>query len=61
MKEIEIKVRIDEHGNRIASITKATGFKSSIEMHLEMVGVFSWLLNKEMDKISTKGGRLKIN
>lgn len=55
MKEISIKVRIDEAGNRIASITHSKGFRSTIELRLELLGTFFWLLNKEVTKIPIQG------
>ena len=47
--------------NRVASITKAEGFRSIIELRLELMGTLFWLLNKESNKLSTKGMKLKVN
>ena len=55
MKEINIKIKIDNDGNRIGSIFKAKGFKSQIELHLELIGSLFWLLSRETNKISGKG------
>lgn len=54
MKEINIKIKIDDENNLIVVGTRDNLSTKGISRSIELAGVYSYLMNKELGKINTE-------